>query len=357
LTRRARETFVPGFTLIEFLVVISIVGLLVALILPAVQSAREAARRTQCACNLKQLGLAIHGYEDAFGSLPPGRIKTYDRRYAGSNPPCTSTVVDKSFEVFVLPFVEQLSLFNSINQNLAIIGAENSTTHSIAIPSFACPSDPMSGIVRDLNPGQLTEYGVRDPAHMVFTSYAGSMGSLAVAAVPLPTNKCIVPAILFAQCNGAFNDLAPIRMASVADGLSNTIFLAEKSTTILETLDIVDPDLFSKRGWYITGNWGDTLITTMYPPNAYKKVVLGAARAWTDSASSFHPGGVNVLMGDGSVRFIKESIQSWPSDPSTGKPAGASLSTGGWWTKLPRAGVWQALSTRSGGEVLDGDAF
>ncbi len=357
MKRRTRGGAVPGFTLIELLVVISIFGVLVALVLPAVQSAREAARRLQCANNLKQLGLAIHGYHDAFSSLPPGRIKTYDRRYAGTNPPCTSSVVDKSLEVFVLPFMEQLSLFNSINQNLAIIGAENSTAHSVAISGFACPSDPMSGIIRDLDPGQLTEYGVPDPAHMVFTSYAGCIGSLPVTAVPLPRNGCVVPAILFAQCNGAFNDLAPIRLASVADGLSNTIFLVEKSVTILQVLDIVNPGLVSKRGWYITGNWGDTLITAMYPPDAYKKVVLGAASAWTDSASSLHPGGVNVLMGDGSVRFVKESIQSWPSDPVTGNPAGASLSSGGWWIHLPQAGVWQALSTRSGGEVVDADAF
>jgi prepilin-type processing-associated H-X9-DG protein len=338
--------------LIELMVLISIVALLAALLLPAVQGAREAARRAQCANNLKQLGLAVHAYHDAFGSLPPGRIKAYDPRYAGTNPPCTSTIVDKSLEVFVLPFLEQAAVFNAVNQSLAIIGAENSTVHAIAVASFACPDDPMSGKVRYLAPGQLAAYGVPDPAQMVFTSYAGSIGSLRVIAAPLPENGCTVAPALLTQCNGVFNDLSPIRLASITDGLSNTLFVAEKSTTILAKLTGVDPDIVSKSGWWVTGNWGDTLFTTLYPPNAYKHVVLGASAAWSDSASSLHPGGVNVLMGDGAVRFIKETVQSWPIDTLTGAPAGASQGPGGWWSNLPAAAVWQAISTRAGGEVV-----
>jgi len=344
----------PGFTLIELLVLVAIIGVLAGLILPAVQSAREAARRILCANNLKQLGLAVHGYHDAFGSLPPGRIKSYDPRYAGPNPPCTSTIVDKSLEVFVLPYLEQTAVFNAVNQSLAIIAAENSTVHSIAIASLACPDDPLSGTVRNLAPGQLAAYGVAEPAQMVFTSYAGSIGSLPVTALPEPANRCTVTAALVTQCNGVFNDLAPIRLASVTDGLSNTMFLAEKSTTILQKLADGAPDILAKRGWYVTGNWGDTLITTLYPPNAYKHVVLGAAAAWSDSASSLHPGGVNALMGDGAVRFISETVQCWPIDTFTGQPTGASLGSGGWWVNLPPAGVWQAISTRSGGELITG---
>ncbi len=253
--------------------------------------------------------------------------------------------------------MEQATIFNSINQNLAIIGAENSTVHAIVVSGFACPSDPMSGVVRDLNPGQLLDYGVADPAFMVFTSYAGSIGSLPVTAFPMTSNGCKVPRVLFSQCNGVLNDLSPIDLSSVTDGLSSTIFVAEKSTTVLQQLTIVHPYIFAKHGWYIAGNWGDTLFTALYPPNAHGKVVLQAAAAWANSASSLHPGGVNVLMGEGSVRFVKDSIHSWSSDQKMGSPIGASLSSAGLWINLPRTGIWQALSTRSGDEVVNADTF
>jgi prepilin-type N-terminal cleavage/methylation domain-containing protein/prepilin-type processing-associated H-X9-DG protein len=346
-----------GFTLVEVLVAISVISVLMALLLPAIQSAREAARRAQCSNNLKQFGLALHGYHDAFGSLPPGRIKSYDPRYSGSRPPCTSSIVDKSLEIFALGFIEQSTLYNSINQSLAIIGVENSTVHSTSVSMFACPSDPMSGWPRDLNPGALTQYGVPDPARMVFTSYAGMIGSLSVLAQPLPSSNCVVPAPLISQCNGVFNDLAPIGLASVTDGLSNTIFMAEKATTILQELNALNPQYAAQHGWYITGNWGDTLITTLYPPNACDKVAGASLAAWTNSASSMHPGGLNVLMGDGSVRFIKDSVQSWPFDPISGYPAGASQNGQGAWVNLPPPGVWQMLSTRAGSELVGADAY
>jgi len=346
-----------GFSLVELLVTISIVALLIALLLPAVQSAREAARRAQCANNLKQLGLALHSYHDAFGSLPPGRIKSYDPRYAGANPPCTSSIIDKSLEVFALGFMEQTTLYNAINQSLAIVAGENSTVHSIAAPTLACPSDTMSGWPRQLNPGALAKYGVPDPALMVFTSYTGMIGPLPVVAQPLPQNKCVVPGLLIAQCNGVFNDLSPMPLASVTDGLSNTIFMVEKATTTLEGLSVLNPQYAAQHGWYITGNWGDTLVTALYPPNACDKVALGALTAWTNSASSMHPGGVNVLMGDGSVRFVKDTIETWPFDLTTGNPTGASQNTQGAWVNLPTSGIWQALSTRAGGEVVGDNAY
>jgi prepilin-type N-terminal cleavage/methylation domain-containing protein/prepilin-type processing-associated H-X9-DG protein len=346
-----------AFTLIEMLVSISIISLLIGLTLPAVQSAREAARRAQCSNNLKQLALALQNYYDAFGALPPGRIKSYDPRYAGTKPPCTSTIVDKSLEVFAIGFLDQTNLYNAINQNLAIIGAENSTVHVIAISTFACPSDSMAGWPRNLNPGALTQYGVPDPASMVFTSYAGMIGSLPVLAQPLPGNGCVVPTPLIAQCNGVFNDLSPMRLASVTDGLSNTIFMTEKATTILQELNALKPQYAAMHGWYITGNWGDTLVTTLYPPNACDKVAPASMTAWANSASSMHPGGLNVLMGDGSVRFVKDTIQTWPFSTITGNPAGASQNGQGAWVNLPPAGVWQALSTRSGGEVFASDAY
>ena len=244
------------------MVVISVLSILIALVLPAVQAAREAARRAQCASNLKQLGIGLLGYNESNLCLPPGRVKSYDPRYAGPNPPCSSTIVDKSLLVAVLPYLEQSQLYNAINQNLTILGAENVTIHAVAIGTFACPSDFASGVVRDLIPGALTSYGVPDHALMVFTSYAGCTGSFMVLAFPMHQNGCRVGAQQIAQNNGCFHDVSPVRLASITDGLSQTIFLAEKSTAQLRYLDFNNSKTSAQHGWYITGNWGDTLVTT-----------------------------------------------------------------------------------------------
>jgi prepilin-type processing-associated H-X9-DG protein len=203
--------------------------------------------------------------------------------------------------------------------------------------------------------GILSPYGVFAPARMVSTSYAGCLGSFSVTALPVPSDGCQVIGQKVVQNNGCFNDLSPIGLSEVTDGLSQTFFFVEKSTTVLRELDVIDPDQYRNHGWYVSGNWGDTLATTFYPPNAYLRVALGSMTAVRDSASSLHPGGLHALMGDGSVRFVKDTIQTWPFDALTGAPLGTHMNTGGWYDSVPSPGVWQALSTRGSGEVVSGD--
>jgi prepilin-type N-terminal cleavage/methylation domain-containing protein/prepilin-type processing-associated H-X9-DG protein len=350
-----------GFTLIEVLVVITIIGILVALVLPAVQAAREAARRAQCANNLRQIGLALHAYEDAVGCLPPGRVLTYDPRYAGPNPPCTSPLVDKSFLLRILPGVEQAPLYNAINHDLTIFGHENRTVRQTAIAVYACPSDPDAGRVQ---PGgeslTLLSLGlarVDEPYLVGRGSYAGMHGSLMVDVIPRPASGCAVPGALLAQLNGSFHDGGPIRASSFGDGLSQTVVVAERTLFPLRRVEDARGPVAPRYGWIISGNWSDTLVTAFLPPNMYRKVTPGPDPAHVRAASSLHPGGLNVLLGDGSVRFVRETISSWAFDPLTGYPQGATADASGAWRGLPLAGVWQALATRNGGEPIDGPGF
>ena len=349
-----------GFTLIEILVVITIIGLLLAIALPAVQMAREAARRAQCSNNLRQIVLALHNnYEGTNGCLPPGRVLTYDPRYAGPNPPCTSPLVDQSFLLRILPGVEQTTLYHALNHDLTVFGHENRTVRQATIAVFACPSDPDSGTVRPggesltlLSLGLAT---VGEPYLVGRGSYAGMHGSLMVDAIPRPVSGCVVPAVLLAQLNGSFHDDGPIRAASFGDGLSGTAVVAERTLFPLRRIEDARGPVAPRYGWIVSGNWSDTLVTAFLPPNMHRKVAANSDPAQVRAASSLHPGGLNVLLGDGSVRFVRETISTWPFDPATGYPQGATMATSGAWVNLPPAGLWQALATRNGGEVLKDD--
>ena len=135
---RRAPTPVRGFTLIELLVVISIIGVLISLLLPAVQSAREAARRAQCVNNLKQIGIALFNYENSVGAFPPGYI---DYQNNPNNTPDLDMGAGWGWAAMSLPFLEQQPLYNAINFNLAITSPSNSTAVVTSLTVFQCPSD------------------------------------------------------------------------------------------------------------------------------------------------------------------------------------------------------------------------
>jgi prepilin-type N-terminal cleavage/methylation domain-containing protein/prepilin-type processing-associated H-X9-DG protein len=365
-----------GFTLIELLVVIAIIAVLISLLLPAVQSAREAARRAQCVNNLKQLALAAANYEGATGIYPPGLY------WCALTGPLSGFVGTNCGPMpHLAPYMEQGQLYNSINFMEAVYYNANLTMHAIGISTLWCPSD---GTITDIqtlqdNPaGSLFYEAVPGgSARMAYSSYGGVVG-------PWFVNTWSIPGLgagarrshsqIKGNQLGMFNVCSDVRISAVTDGTSNTMLFGEHAHGSLEKAD--QPSW----QWWDSGNLGDTLITTMWPVNPHRKIqdlVSGelGGKIFIVSASSFHPGGANFSFVDGSVRFIKDSVQSWPLQPVGQDLGGGALPAAVTATFAPNSqnnpvwdqiynvtpgfqfGVYQALSTRNSGEIISADAY
>jgi prepilin-type N-terminal cleavage/methylation domain-containing protein/prepilin-type processing-associated H-X9-DG protein len=329
-----------GFTLIELLVVIAIISVLIALLLPAVQSAREAARRAKCTNNLKQIGLAAQNYLSSYGTFPIGCPIQWDPYFQ---------IYYESHSVFVamLGHLEQQPLYNMVNFSINWQNQANQTVDLIGLSTLWCPSDP--GISRVYSGGN---WSVR------FGSYGGCSGTYwpeiefymsgTTANEPAITSRATALVGIF-----TFNIAQPI--SSITDGTSNTIMFSERANGKLPTAASNCYD------WWGDSVSTDTIFTTLYPMNPFNKVPFVPeeySSSWASAASSFHPGGANFAFADGSVRFLKDSISTWPFNPATGFPTGVS-DVNGFLILAPgtQYGVYQALSSRNGGEVISADSY
>lgn len=320
-----------GFTLVELLVVIAIIGILVALLLPAVQAARETARRTQCINNQKQVGLAIQNYHDTYKYFPFARTRT------ALNSPAQNTN-NITFLARILPQVEQQTVYDRIDWNAwgwwTNISHSNMAVASVAIPAFRCPSDAGRGGVNWTPPQGGPKIGgiVPDP-NFAPNNYVGCIGHDVALRNGNPHNpRGIMVEGFFTH---ARNRGIATSLADVTDGASNTIAVSE--CVIGFPRQNADPtmqpdDFFLSSGepsgngcpvpgtpdntsvkargnsWFVGIEPSDSLFSTLVTPNARWWDCHASDYAAMYAARSFHPGGVVAVMCDGSTQFFSNSI-------------------------------------------------
>jgi prepilin-type processing-associated H-X9-DG protein len=331
-----------GFTLVDVLVVISVIGLLIALLLPALQAARESSRRIQCAANLKQLALACHNYANVFGTLPIGIPRMYD-----PDPALNFFGESQSLFVSMLGQFDQEPLFNAVNFSRSIFASANSTIYDTGLEVLWCPSDPSIRME--------VEYALfEDPfkEKIRFSSYAGCTGIwyADLSDYPDPMNPARVN-----QINGLFTADRGIPFAEITDGTGQTMLLSERAHGLLTGDDL------RFWHWWADSVSMDTRFWTIFPLNPFRKIPdthETYSSAYTSAASSFHPNGAYFAFADGSVRFLKDSISSWATD-GTGYPLGVSQDNRGIFHVKPgtRLGIYQMLSTRTGNESISADSY
>ncbi|WP_232056392.1 DUF1559 domain-containing protein [Tuwongella immobilis] len=281
-----------AFTLIELLVVIAIIAILIGLLLPAVQKVREAAARMKCQNNIKQIGLALHNYEGAYGKFPRGQ-----------NSPATAP----NWRLTLFPYMEQENVYRQVN--LANVWT-STVLNNLTIQTWVCPSSnlPTNPTDASYNNGSLGPNGHQVPG------YVGVAG-----AFPDPAGRGV-----FASNYGGWWATTGILLANqdvkitdITDGTSNTYAVLEQSGRV-GTADLrsryyspwagVTFSFIPTTAQSGTDSWGMGITTVAYAINA-RTAAAGSDNVWDGStvANSFHTGGINALMGDGSVRFITDN--------------------------------------------------
>lgn len=336
---RSRQRY--GFTLIELLVVIAIIAILIALLLPAVQQAREAARRTQCRNNIKQLGLALHNYHDSHKVFPPARLHYTGTERGG----CTwQNQPGHSWRVQILPYIDQAPLYGRINFDLhpANTGTNVANVMNVDIPAYRCPSDP----------------GNRPNAAYAPLNYMVSIGSAADVRgeggnTTLLTGNSVNPDGYWSAVvqnngtqKGVFSSNSRTRMSEITDGSSNTLLASEcrvgtklygnaGNESLCTTAKALAPDSTrSDRGYsWFFGDWPTWYFSCARTPNFNRTTPDNGIFDCTNfsgggglAARSLHTGGVHALLADGSIRFVSDNIhlQTWQNlgNKADGNPIG-----------------------------------
>jgi prepilin-type N-terminal cleavage/methylation domain-containing protein/prepilin-type processing-associated H-X9-DG protein len=302
--RRALTTR-TAFTLIELLVVMAIMAILVSLLLPAVQQAREAARRTSCRSNLKQIGLALHSYESVHRVYPSSTTSQIDFGVWSSNP---TNYHLHSWATMLLPNLDQEAWYNQVNFDVSALDPANALVGSQVLPIYRCPS--FAGPRFSTSP----LYGRLSPTYAL-RNYA-AMGATAVG-------------IFYTQANGVFFARSSTKVSEIRDGLTNTIFIAEtREPGAAVWIDGGTAAIVSRR--YLDTNPP----SFAGPENSLNfqpyYVANGQGIDAQFGPSSMHSGGINHLFGDGSVQGISQNIN---------------------------ANVYDALATRDGGEPVNPSDF